>query len=456
MKISLILTAVLGLLGSRLSAQITVYDPKRIAERSVENRVNNRVNQGVDKSVDKVEEGLIGIFKKKPKDKPAEAPPSEKPSEKQRTTGNDATAAESGERGGKGTATAKTPSLQAYSKFDFVPGSNVLAIEDFAQDATGDFPSRWNTNATGEVVTVNGQPGRYLMLTKEGAFLPEFMTTLPDNFTLEFDLICNEDFNFYSNEIAFVIAALEQPGKEFTQWTRFGRGPEGVRVAFHPTNAGNTAGSSAFSSHTGGHEVMKNEVASNQFWTKRDNHIRVSVWRQRQRLRVYANEEKLWDLPRAFQPDVKYNTVLFQTGTFHQETDRYLIGNLRLAVGAPDTRNKLLTEGKFVTTGILFDVNSAHIRPESYGTLKAIAGVLTETADLRVRIVGHTDADGDDAQNLSLSKKRGEAVKAALAAEFGIDKNRLETDGLGETQPAAPNTTPEGKANNRRVEFIKL
>lgn len=452
MKTSLLFMVLLGFFSSQLSAQITVYDPKRVAERSVENRVNNRVYQGVDKGIDKVEEGIIGIFKKKPKDKPANPPTSDT----QPTKGNDeATADEPSERGGKA-ATAKTPSLQAYSKFDFIPGSTVLVVEDFAQDATGDFPARWNTNATGEVVTVKDQPGRYLMLTKEGVFLPEFITALPDNFTLEFDLICNEDFNFYSNEIAFVIAALNQPGKEFTQWTRFGRGAEGVRVAFHPTNAGNTAGSSHFSNHTQNQEVLKNDVTSNQFWAKRDHHVRVSVWRQKQRLRVYANEEKLWDLPRAFQPDVKYNTVLFQTGTFHEEADRYLIGNLRLAVGAPDTRNKLLTEGKFVTTGILFDVNSARIRPESYGTLKAIAGVLTENADLRVRIVGHTDADGDDAQNLSLSKKRGEAVKETLAAEFGIEKSRLETDGKGETQPAAPNTTPEGKANNRRVEFIKL
>ena len=43
-----------------------------------------------------------------------------------------------------------------------------------------------------------------------------------------------------------------------------------------------------------------------------------------------------------------------------------------------------------------------------------------------------------------------------LATEFGIDKSRLETDGKGETAPAAPNTTPEGKANNRRVEFVKM
>jgi Outer membrane protein and related peptidoglycan-associated (lipo)proteins len=74
----------------------------------------------------------------------------------------------------------------------------------------------------------------------------------------------------------------------------------------------------------------------------------------------------------------------------------------------------------------------------------------------KVNIVGHTDADGKDADNLILSKRRAESVKANLVKNFGIDASRLETDGKGASQPVDNNTTPEGKANNRRVEFIKL
>jgi outer membrane protein OmpA-like peptidoglycan-associated protein len=108
-----------------------------------------------------------------------------------------------------------------------------------------------------------------------------------------------------------------------------------------------------------------------------------------------------------------------------------------------------------VTRGILFDVNSDRVKPESYGALKQIAGVLTEEADLKVQIVGHTDSDGDAAQNLDLSKRRAAAVRAVLAGEFGIAESRMETDGQGESQPVDKNETREGKANNRRVEFIK-
>jgi outer membrane protein OmpA-like peptidoglycan-associated protein len=75
---------------------------------------------------------------------------------------------------------------------------------------------------------------------------------------------------------------------------------------------------------------------------------------------------------------------------------------------------------------------------------------------LKVKIVGHTDADGSDATNLELSKKRAASVKESLTKEFGIDASRMETDGKGESEPIDKNDTPAGKANNRRVEFIKI
>jgi len=73
------------------------------------------------------------------------------------------------------------------------------------------------------------------------------------------------------------------------------------------------------------------------------------------------------------------------------------------------TGGKLLTEGKWVTHGILFDSGSDRGKGESYRSLKEIAGVLTESADLKVQIVDHTDSDGDDAANLDLSKRRAAA-----------------------------------------------
>lgn len=133
----------------------------------------------------------------------------------------------------------------------------------------------------------------------------------------------------------------------------------------------------------------------------------------------------------------------------------YYVSNVRMATGAPDTRNKMLTQGKWVSHGILFDVNSDRIKGESYGSLKEIANVLTENADLKVQIVGHTDSDGDDKSNLDLSRRRAASVKTALATQFAIDAGRMDTDGKGEGEPVDKNDTPAGKVNNRRVEFIR-
>ena len=119
-------------------------------------------------------------------------------------------------------------------------------------------------------------------------------------------------------------------------------------------------------------------------------------------------------------------------------------------------RSKLLTEGKLISYGIYFDSGKDVVKPESYGSLNEIANVLKENPSLKIKIIGHTDSDGDDAMNLDLSKRRAVNVKLALVKDFGIDAGRIETDGMGETQPIATNNSAENKAMNRRVEFIKL
>lgn len=134
------------------------------------------------------------------------------------------------------------------------------------------------------------------------------------------------------------------------------------------------------------------------------------------------------------------------------------ISNIKLAKGLPDTRHKLMVEGKFSTTAILFDINSATIKPESAGVLKEIAVILNENKEVKIKIIGHTDSDGDNATNLILSKKRAAAIKDALVKIYEVSDARIETEGKGEAGAVAvaDNKTWQGKAVNRRVEFIKL
>lgn len=108
-----------------------------------------------------------------------------------------------------------------------------------------------------------------------------------------------------------------------------------------------------------------------------------------------------------------------------------------------------------LTRGILFEINRASLKPESTGVINEIAALLKEHSDLKLSIEGHTDSDGDDATNLKLSEERALSVKNALV-DLGIDASRLQSKGLGESNPVSDNNTPEGKANNRRVEFVQI
>ena len=341
---------------------------------------------------------------------------------------------------------AAAPAFEAYSRFDFVTGETVIALEDFAQESIGDFPAKWNTNSSGEVVTIANRPGRWLKLTGKGVWVPEFLTSLPENFTLEYDLLVAPNF-VAADRLSTVFVELENL-KEPAAW---GVADNRFHFNVYPEAPD---GNSQMEPRQGGETQGLNEVVVKRL-APESMPVHLSVWRQRQRMRVYFNEVKVWDVPRAMSATAKYNAILFSLSNFDAGSE-YYIGNLRLAVGAPDTRNKLVTEGKWVTRGILFDVNSDRVKPESYGALKEISNVLTESPDIKVQIVGHTDSDGDAAQNLDLSKRRAAAVRTVLMTQFGIDGARLTTDGKGETQLIDKNETATGKANNRRVEFIKM
>jgi outer membrane protein OmpA-like peptidoglycan-associated protein len=435
------------LLMGTASAQINIQERlEQKAKERMERKVDQTIDRGFDKAEEGVDKGAKEATKGKGKKGQGDTPAGNKGQEPaQGSEGG----SHSGEGHTGGAASAKPRSLTAYSKFDFVPGEQVVAVEDFTQDAVGDFPARWNTNSSGEVVTIAGTEGRWLKLNGDGIFYPEFLGVIPENCTIEFDVATSDEFSYYCSFITASFVAddngnLLRPGKH-------GR----VDVSVHPQGAGGSEGHTGIEIHgPDGQPIMNNSKGQVQLVHRGIAPLaRVSIWRQKARLRMYLNEEKVWDIPRAFQPGVNYRFILEGGGC--GESTVYL-KDLRVAAGAPDTRNKLITEGRLVTRGILFDSGSDRIKPESYGTLKEIGTVLTENPGVRVRIIGHTDSDGDEAANLELSKRRAAAVKEALVKEFAVDGSRLETDGKGETAPASPNDSPQGKANNRRVEFVKL
>ena len=345
-----------------------------------------------------------------------------------------------------------TASFASYSKFDFVPGEKTIFFDDFAQDNIGDFPVKWNTNGKGEVVTNSRYPGKWLKMRNSTTYLPEISSNkFPDNYTIEYDMVVTGE----DRSGTFNLELTSLPNKQQVPGAGDNPGP-----GLYLTTQMNSSGQIRYiiqttlidGSNAGGNTDLNDETLTG----KPNEKFHVSIAVNKQRFRYYVNEVKVLDLPRVL-PAVNYNAIVFRMwGWADDHPFDALFSNFRYAEGITDVRSKLITEGKLVTRGILFDVNSDKIKPESYGTLKEIAQVLKDNATVNVKIIGHTDSDGSASANLDLSKKRSASVKNALSKDFGIEASRMQTDGKGASEPASPNTTAEGKANNRRVEFIKL
>jgi OmpA-OmpF porin, OOP family len=424
------------------SAQIVIDVPGKIIDKT-NSRVNNKVDQGIDKGLDAIENDVENSGKNKDKDKKDKK--DKKDESKTETNTNSGDNNNNSNNNTNNNTEKKDDPLVSYSKYDFIPGDKVVFFDDFVQDNLGDFPALWNTTGSAEVKTMNLYPGKWFGMNPNAYFTPEVEIAFGENFTLEFDMIYGIDPDNSWNEAFYIYLIQAETGWKINDnnnsYTYLGIYPETAEIS------SKFNGDDFASSNPQNHGIMSKD---NKF--SKPTHI--SVWCQKQRIRMYIDEKKVFDLPKMLPPDSKFNRIMFQTGGSGQQS--LYITNVRVAMGLPDTRNKLLTDGKFVTTGIKFDSGLDQIKPESYGTLKDIAQVLKDNPTVKVKIVGHTDSDGDDASNLSLSKKRAEAVKSSLTKDFGIDASRMETDGKGEKEPVSPNTTTEGKANNRRVEFIKL
>lgn len=415
-------------------AQLLKKVKKKIEDKA-NRRVDRKIDQTIDKGLDKAEKNGKSISTKKKGSTNKEAGENQEQNQE---------------------PTASASSFKVNTRFDFVAGDKVIAVDDFSRVNLGDFPTQWYTNGSGEVVNIDGQSDKWLELKGNFTYYPEFIKTLPDNFTLEYDLVFNYSTAYLvKNIIGFYIIAADAKTQNDPAF-KYGFNEPGIQGAaiefesYKPNrlNIYNWKNkkvdlNSKTTSEAGYIGQMKN--------TK----VHISVWRQKERVRMYLNDKKIVDAPRLLGTGAKYNMIKFAFEDWKSDGRAY-IANIRFAQSAPDMRSKLITEGKFVTSGIYFNSNSDKIKPESYGILKEMAAILSSSAGVKIKIVGHTDSDGAPENNLSLSKKRAESVKNALVKDYGIDAGRIETDGKGESSPLSPNDTDAGKANNRRVEFIKI
>ncbi len=415
--IALIFTLSVFFLMSQESLLAQVENPVKKAKKKTERRINEKTDKGIDKGLNELEKGIGGLFKKN----------------KKKTT----TAKSDGQATGQATgqavdpATSATPEGEAapalnWAKYDFVPGDKVIFEDNLEGEENGEFPSRWDLKQGNVEIAQLGGENVIMFRAGNAAIIPYLKNPtqdyLPDIFTVEFDLYCG----IGSFEVILYDRKNQKSGSP--------SGSTQIKITHNQIGWANSY----------------SEIPDQSLPERRWVHIAIAYTQGK--LKVYHDETRLVNIPRIdFDPKgITLYTYIF--GTRHE--GHYYVKNVRIAEGGVKYYDKFLQDGKIVSNGIRFDVGKATLRPESMGVLNKIYKLLSEHPEVNFSIEGHTDADGDFDFNQKLSEERAKTVMNQLVS-MGISADRLTSKGFGESKPINTNDTPEGKANNRRVEFVK-
>jgi OOP family OmpA-OmpF porin len=322
------------------------------------------------------------------------------------------------------TAAAAQSAAEVYgNRYDFVPGSKTLVYDDFSETEVGEYPAKWTIKDgggnTAEVVQMEGRKFFQSRYSAEGADASmhwlryEIKGDLPKNFTIELDadvqgyftIVFSDQFSYGGQEISFEPERVKSLNVE------------------NPVNLG--SGIKHVSMNISGTSV-----------------------------KAYVGGERVLNDPDAIERPIKRIGFRFDS-TAGEPNKGQMFTAFRLAEGGKDFKSMLAGAGRIVAHGILFDTGSDVLKPESGPELRNILQLLQQDPKLRLAIEGHTDNQGGPNINGPLSERRAAAVKAWLVGQ-GIDPSRLTSKGFGDTKPIDTNTTAEGRANNRRVEFARI
>jgi len=358
-------------------------------------------------------ESEIRKHSKKDKDK------KEEKKKDQQTTENKQTVSQQTE------VTDEKPQL-VWSKYDFVPGENIIFEDDLADEENGEFPMRWDLmRGTVEVAEFGGEN---VIMFRDGAptIIPYMVNAtadyLPDVFTIEFDLYVGTD-----NFTVYLYDRKNQESGSPTGYTYF-------NINYYRMEFGKSS-----SRHPDENTLDKRR------W------VHVAIAYNHGKLKAYMDDTRLINIPR-----IDFDPQGLSFNSYHCRNDNlYYVKNIRIAEGGTKYYDRIMEDGKIVATGIRFDSGKATMKPESMGIINEMVEMMEKYPDMSISIEGHTDSDGAEDANQVLSEERALTVMNTMT-ELGISPDRLKTKGFGESVPVADNSTAEGKANNRRVEFVKL
>ena len=325
------------------------------------------------------------------------------------------------------TAAASPADKKVWANYDFVPGQRTLFFTDFTEDQVGNFPQRLEFK-TGSMEIVEFEGGqRALKASSQSEFLIPLPEVLPERYTIELDVISRKGQGVGAS--TFEILGGRERDRESSQvsWGNGYFNVEGgpVKVAFETHDTERYLGKPASFRMLGDGKYLK----------------------------AYVDEKRVANIPNA---QFKRDKVLFvRLEGRNDDQDAVYVTRIRVAESQKTIYDALSSTGRWATQGILFDTGKSDVKPESTPTLKQIAAALKEHPELKVEIQGHTDNVGTADANLKLSQARAEAVMATLTKEYGVGTGQLTAKGYGDTKPSGDNKTPEGRANNRRVELVK-
>ncbi len=440
MKKLALLTIATFLIGGSLNFANGQGFLKKLGQKAKE-KVENRVENAIDKKMD---EGLDKVENAGKKDKKADT--------KVQTEATEVQAVE--QTAGQAAPQEKTRKevQTAYAKSDFVPGDEIFFEDDFANEQLGEFPSRWDLlDGYAEVGSIEGR--KVIAFTDDGSgsvipLMKEQHAFLPDVFTLEYDVYLGEIEDGDSQWLHLVFANDEKIDYN---------AHECGDIGFYYREDGSSSIDWSMQKPDGSSAIEgKKELGLNpdfSDYNDKNNPLQPGQWNHfafsfnKRAFKGYINGIRIINIPVAMAPRYFWFS--------HSGTYRFgCISNVRLAKGAVPLYDRLASEGKIVTYAITFETGKADLKPESIVEINRIAKLMQENPGLEFEVQGHCDATGSDKVNDPLSQKRAEAIVAALV-EQGIAAARLTPVGKGSHVPIASNSTDEGRAKNRRVEFVK-